>query len=244
MDKKVSLEASSGKRNRKGAETYILNMLNKILPNGKSVQIYKDMFKKMSDKEFEQFMLDLKEKSKELVIICPNFGNKTIDTTRNLKIAKEDFNYDFFQRLYIGAQGDVPGYLTPIKYMVIDLPMRRHSQSLVKKISIPDTNSRVNFLTGQLADGHDTKSARLTFPEVQLLAALGLDASLVELMKYRGGDIGGNNAMNAMIAKYGKANLATLSQYATGVESTKTFSSYLKAMHLKNNAANLREKVE
>ena len=77
--------------------------------------------------------------------------------------------------------------------------------------------------------------SRITYPETQLLVALGLDASLVELLKYRGGDIRGFTAMNGMIAKYGHANLATLKPYASGVESTNTLSSYLKAMHLKNN---------
>jgi hypothetical protein len=55
------------------------------------------------------------------------------------------------------------------------------------------------------------------------------------MMKFRGGDLKGFNAMNAMISRYGTANLKTLNNFASGVESTKTFSTYLRAMHFKTN---------
>lgn len=230
----ISNEATA-KRDRKGAESFILRLLNEIMPGGKSIQIYKDMFSKMSDKEFDKFMLDLKEGKNHLILIVPNFKTNTISMARNLSIAEKEFNYDFFQRLYIGPQAGNPGYLTPIKYMVVELPLKRQSQSLIKKISVADTNRRIDKLSGQLASGHDTKSARMTYPETQLLLAMGLDASLVELLKFRGGDIRGFNTMNAMIAKYGRANLQSLSKFSSGVESTKTLSLYLKAAMLKNN---------
>ena len=233
MEETISTEAKGG--NRKAAEDYILRLLNMLMPGGKSVEVYRDMFKKMSDKEFDKFMHDLKDDKITLVLIVPNFRSKGLSIARNLDIARKEFNYDFFQRLYIGPQGNNPGYLTPIRYMVVDLPLKRQSQSLVKKISIADTNRRVDKLTGQLASGHDTKSARMTYPETQLIAAWGLDASLVELLKYRGGDMRGFAAMNAMISRYGHCNMKALSQFASGVESTKTLSSYLKAMHLSNN---------
>lgn len=230
----ISTEASSVK-NRKAAEAFILRILTRILPKGKSVQIYKEKFKNMSDKEFDKYMQDLRDEKTAIVLIVPNFTGKHISLDNNLNIAKEEFNYDFFQRLYIGKQGNNPGYMTPIKYLVVDLPIRRQSQSLIKKISVSDTNRKVDKLTGQLSSTPETKSSRITYPETQLLVALGLDASLVELLKYRGGDIRGFTAMNGMISKYGHANLATLKPYASGVESTNTLSSYLKAMHLKNN---------
>jgi hypothetical protein len=63
---------------------------------------------------------------------------------------------------------------------------------------------------------------------------MGLDKSLLELLKYRGGDIKGFNAMNTMISRTGGVRLQAISHLASGVESTKTLSAFLTAMHLKN----------
>lgn len=234
-DKTISLEAA-GSNKRRETEAFILKYITKILPSSKSVEIYKALFKQMNDKAFDRWMCDLRDGKNGLVIICPNFRNKHISVENNLKIGRE-LGHEFFQRLHIGPRGNNPGYLTPIKYLIVDLPARRAAQSLIKKISISDSNKGVDKLSGQLVNTKDTKSARLTHPELQLLVSMGLDATLLELMKYRGGDIGGFRAMNLMISKYGHANLGVLNQYTTGVESTKTLSSYLRAMHLKNNLA-------
>ena len=94
----VSVEASSAK-NRKAAEAFILKILTRILPKGKSVQIYKEKFKNMSDKEFDKYMQDLRDEKTAIVLIVPNFTGKHISLDNNLNIAKEEFNYDFFQRL-------------------------------------------------------------------------------------------------------------------------------------------------
>ena len=96
MEETISTEAKGG--NRKAAEDYILRLLNMLMPGGKSVEVYRDMFKKMSDKEFDKFMHDLKDDKITLVLIVPNFRSKGLSIARNLDIARKEFNYDFFQR--------------------------------------------------------------------------------------------------------------------------------------------------
>jgi hypothetical protein len=103
---------------------------------------------------------------------------------------------------------------------------------LNKKISIPENNKTIDSLTGQPAG--DSKGAKISYDELQICAGMGLDASMVEMMKYRGGDLGGFRALSAMIARTGSANLNTLSAYASGVESTKTVKTILTGMHLKS----------
>jgi len=216
---------------RKEAETFILTYIRKITGSEENPEIYKKIFAAMNDKDFEQFIKDLESGEKFLVVIVPNFGKASLDTERNLAIAKE-LKHEFFQKLVIEGQGDIPTYLTPIPYLVVDLPVRRASQLLIKKISVPKHNKVVDSLTGQPTG--ESKGAKISYPELQVAAAMGLENCMIELMKYRGGDVRGGAALNGMIGRYGRANLRTLSQFASGVESTATLKTFLTAAHLKS----------
>ena len=218
------------KSKRKEVENYILTYIEKIA--GKfNRSIYEDrVFKNMTDEDFDQFMKDLKTEKRFLVIYAPNLKKREISVENNLEVAKE-LGYNFFQKLWISSNDDVPTYLTPIPYMIIDLPIRRTSQLLIKGISVPDHTKVVDNLTGQPTG--ESKGAKISYPEVQLMVAMGMEKSALELMKYRGGDKGGLTALNNMVSKLGSANLDTLSAYATGVESTKTLKTFLTGMMLK-----------
>lgn len=216
---------------RKEAESFILTYLKKITGSDENPEIYKKIFAAMNDKDFEQFIKDLESGEKFLVVIVPNFGKASLDVERNLAIAK-DLKHEFFQKLVIEGQGDIPTYLTPIPYLVVDLPVRRASQLLIKKISVPKHNKVIDSLTGQPTG--ESKGAKISYPELQVAAAMGLENCMVELMKYRGGDVRGGAALNGMISRYGRANLRTLSQFASGVESTATLKTFLTAAHLRS----------
>ena len=216
--------------NRKGAEAFILKYIDALLPNSGNVELYKNLFSKMSDKDFETYMTDIEKGTKFLTITAPNLSKTSLKIENNLKIAKE-LGHDFFTRVWIGAKDGMPAYLTPIKYLVVDLPLKRASQILIKKILVPEHNRVVDVMSGQPTG--ESKGARISYPELQVSAAMGLENTMVELMKYRGGDNKGHVVMNNMISKYGVANMKTLSNYASGVESTKTLKTFLTAMHFK-----------
>lgn len=217
--------------NRAAAEKYILEWVDKLCPGSENTRIYKEFFAATSDKEFDTLMKNLETGKQVLPIYSPNFGKHKLSVERNLNLAKQ-LGHNFFERIWIGARDGNPKYLTPIAYPVIDIPVKRASQLLTKKLSVTDNNNSVDMLTGQLTS--TTKSSSVSYPEVQVLAAMGLDNCVVELMKYRGGDTKGFVAMNAMFTKMGTANLKTLDNYAGGVQSTATLKTYLLAMHIKN----------
>ncbi len=220
--------------NRKAATEFILKYLTAMTPKGETVKHYEERFKGMSDKEFDEFMKRLESGEEYLVLLAPNFGDSGLSVQNNLKIAKQ-LGHDFFQRLWIGAQGNNPAYLTPIKYMIVDLPLRRASQLLIKKLSVAAHSKTVDALTGQPTG--DSAAAKISKPELEVLAAMGCDNSIVEMIKYRGGDLKGHTAMNAMIDRYGNASLKTLANFSSGVESTRTLKTFLTSAHLKNNIA-------
>ena len=217
--------------NRAQAEEFILSNLDKIIPGTQNVQIYKDLFAKMSDKEFGLFMKSLEDGDSRLAIIVPNLSKEKLDINRNLALAKE-LGHDFFERLWIDGNSDVPPYLTPVKYLVIDLPVRRQAQLLQKKISIPEDNKSIDELSGQPTG--KSKGSKISYPETQILAALDLNESLTELLKARGGDNIMFNDMNAAISKTGGVSIKAIDKGNTVVKSTEVLSTLLTSMHLRN----------
>lgn len=217
--------------NRKAAIAYILENLEAILPGNSDTPRYKAFLEAMSDKDFDAYMKDLKSGDKYITLTAPNFGKTNLSLERNLALG-EKLGLDFFQRLWIEGDEDTPTMLTPIKYLVVKQPLRLASQRLAKKMSIPKTQRVVNTLTGQPTG--ESKGASVSYPELRVCAAMGLENSMIELMKYRGGDARGGAAMSASLLRTGRANLKTLSYFASGVQSTVTIRTYLACAMLKS----------
>jgi hypothetical protein len=218
--------------NRKAAEEYIIKYINKLTPKTGNAELYRKRFDSMSDEEFDTYMKDLESGKKTLSIILPNFKDKGVTIDNTIKIAQE-LGLSFFHNLWVSGKGDTPTYMTPVKYMVIDLPVSRQSQTLVKKRSIPKDNKTVDALTGQPTGA--SKGAKLSYPEIQVLASMGMESSLLELVKYRGGDNKGNAVYTGMLSNMGTARLDTMASYASGVVSTSTLKTFLTSALLKSN---------
>lgn len=218
-------------KNRKAAEAVCLKWINEILPGSDNVAFYKEAFAKMSDKEFDGFIEGLKDGTKQLAIVAPNGGAPKLEVGRNLRIAKE-LGHEFFEKIWFDHGDDRPPYLSPIKYLIVDLPLRRQAQVLEKKISIPVDNRSIDNFTGQPTG--KSKGSKISYPETQILAALNLDATLTEMLKYRGGDLKGFNAMNAQISRTGSVRQETIEPVSGTVKSTETLSVFLTCAHLSN----------
>ncbi len=218
--------------NRKAAQDFILTYIEKIIPGEENKNLYLTLFENMSDREFDTFMLDLESGKINLSITAPNFGKNRLETSRNIEIAKE-LGHNFFQRVWVPAQNGNPSYLTPIPYLVMDLPIRRQAQVLSKKISIPEDNNSVDDFTGQPTG--KSKGSKISYPETQVLAAIGLNEGLAEFLKFRGGDEKGFNAMNTMIDRTGSVSIKAIDKYSSGVKSTHTLRTFLTCLHLRNN---------
>lgn len=217
--------------NRKAAQEVILKYVDRLLPGSPNTQLYADLFASMDDAQFDDFMLKIEKGESRLAIIAPNLAEHKLDIERNLDLA-EELGHNFFERIWIDEGGDVPPYLSNTPYLVVDLPLRRQAQLLVKKISIPEDNKSIDDFTGQPTG--KSKGSKISYPETQVLSALQLDACQVEMLKFRGGDVKGFDSMNASISKTGSVSLNTLLALKTQVKSTLTFSTFLTSMHLDN----------
>lgn len=217
--------------NRKAATAEAVKWLEELLPGSGNAELYRKQLDALSDEAFDAFMTQLESGEACVSLTAPNLSKHKLTIENNLRVSKL-LGHDFFQRLWLTDPNTNTLYLTPVKYMVVDLPLRRQQQMLVEKMSIPEDNSHIDELTGQPAGV--SASSRISFPELQVLYAQGLDQSIEELIKFRGGDLKAFQAMNRMIVETGGASLNSIKRVPTRVRSTETLSTILKAMHLDN----------
>jgi len=218
--------------NRKAAEEMLFSLVNKVDPSGKNAEVYKEFFKDMNDEDFDLYIQALEQGRDFVSFIMENLANQPINTRNNLKVAQE-MGVQFFQRVWLTDPTTGRVYLSNRKYLVMHLPVRRQIQTLVHKISIPEDNMHIDELTNQPTGV--SKGSALSFPELLVLYSQGHDEIIKELMKYRGGDLKGMNAMNRMIHEAGSCSMETLDTLGTTVKATETLSTYLTAMHIENN---------
>ena len=83
---------------RQKVQDYILTYIKKIVDGNENIELYKNMFDSMTDKEFDIFMNKLKNKEIHLSIVSPNDGKVRVSVENNLKIANE-LGFDFYQRV-------------------------------------------------------------------------------------------------------------------------------------------------
>ena len=217
---------------REEVTKFILDNLEAILPGNSDTPRYKAYLEGLSNKDFDDYIRCLGTGEKYLTLTAPNFGSPRIDIDRNFELAKK-LGLKFFQKLWYDETETRPRFQTAVERLILLLPVRVASQRLAKKMSIPRTQKVINPLTGQ-ATG-ESKAAAISFPELRVCAAMGLDNTMIELMKYRGGDMRGGSALTASLLRTGRANLKTLSHFASGVESTNTLRTYLNSIMLRAN---------
>lgn len=216
--------------NRKAAEAELINVIESILPGSENTRIYQDIFKVMNDTDFDQWMKDLDSGARYLAIIAPEKSEPSLSVERNLDLA-EKWGHNFFERIWMDPQNGSPAYLSNDPYLVCDLTLKRQAQFLIKKISIPEDNRSVDTLTGQPTG--KSKGSKISWPELQILAALGgFDETIAEFMKFRGGDLQGFNAMNDMIYRTGGVSLSAIGSLGTKVKAVQSLSTLLTSMHL------------
>jgi hypothetical protein len=217
---------------REEATKLAIKLLSMFDGYNDSVKETEMMLNDLSDKDFDAFMTALAEGKDYLPYILPTMGKIKMSTARNLEIA-EKIGHQFFHRLWLTdpASGEV--YLTPKRYLVMDLPLRRQQQHLQKKIRIPESNKSVDDMTGQVTG--DSKGASISFPELQILYSQGLEQTIRELFKFRGGDEEAYKALNRDAMQSGVPSMDAVDTGNTRPQSTETLGILLKSMHLNNN---------
>lgn len=211
---------------RKKLEAYIIKMVLKVDPSGLNADMYKKVFKRMSDKDIEALT------DKPIPIYAPNGSRVVIDHMKNIEILRE-MGFDPEQYCWLTDPKTGACSKTRYKHLVLRLPVRRQTQMIDKKISYAAHNRSIDKLTGQTVGS--SKGSSFSFPQIYVMYSKGYDSTLRELVNIRGGNIKAGKAIDRAIRATGSSSQVFEGSHRTHVKSTITLGSVFTAMHIGNN---------
>lgn len=219
--------------NREAASRELLKVIDMFAPGSSNRKIYEDRLASWSDEEFHDYMTNLRTGKETLALFIANLHEHEIKAD-NLNGVAKYLKYPILQHTLL--TDPITGQVTRsnVPHLILRLPLRRQVQMLYKKMSIAAGDNVVDERTGQ-ATG-ESKGARTSYPELQINSAKRLDWSVLEQIKFRGGDERAYLAMNKMILETGEASLEAIQATNSGkVKSTQSLGVFLNTAHLKNN---------
>ena len=215
---------------RQKAQDYILKHLSTMDRSGLNTTRMTDFFARMTDAQFDQWMRDLRDNKTKLSLLTPNM--KVTIAIRDLRDTADAIGLPLFERIRIWDNATRRYYMTPEKYLIIELPVRRVKQYLMDKISVPDSDRVTNPTTGQVVK--PDKGSAISMTEAQTYDSKGLHRCLDELLIVRGGNLEAYAAFKASLENGGQGSLTEL-DYSTGVRSAVVGQVILESMHIENN---------
>lgn len=209
-----------------------LKVLEAMAPGNQNVEMYKTYFNEISDEAFHHLMT---ESNDILPFYSPNLTNDEIDLDTVLKVGEEMLGIKFFQQLILVDPDTGVEYITPEKYLVILMMVRRQSQHVTKGLSVAEDSAHIDSLTGQ-ASG-PSKVTQITAPEVVALESLGQVGvnMLKELINVRGGNVKAFQEARRQLENHGIFSLADMEKLNSRPEVIETLKSYLRGMMLDSN---------
>lgn len=215
--------------NRKEFIDFVCKEVDKLLPGGINAKYLRTQLEAMGPAQLDEYVKRLESGEEIIPLIAPNLHDQKLTIENNLKVAKE-LHVDLFQHLRLTDQSTGQTYITPEKYLVIDIPLRRQRQLQRKKTSIPEGTKTLDDLSGQVTSM--SRGSKISMPELQVLYSQDLTAPIIELIKYRGGDVKGQQMLYKNLSDTGHASLNALRKTHTTVRSTQVLNVIFNAMHL------------
>lgn len=217
---------------RKQTIETMVKFVSELLPKTNNAELTRKRLESLTDKEFDELMLKFKNGEDYLQV----FSKTGVDDDRpnidNLHDVAKKYGVSFYNRIWI-SETDGSWELSNKNAMIMYLPIRVQQQLVSKKISVPKDNNHVDYFTNQ-PTGSESKGARVSYPEVNMLLSMGLNKTVEEMLHFRGGSERGMQLIERSIAQVGRANADTLKPYTGEVGSTLMLHSYLTAMMLKS----------
>lgn len=209
---------------------YICDILNTIEPDSPNATRYREMLTSMSIDEFDMFIQHIKKNNTNIHMYAPNV--KVTLNQKDIIKAAEKVGVLLMEKLWLKDKVTGKKYLTPNEYLILQLPIRRVSQFLLHKMAMPESDKKLDILTGQVTG--DDRSSSITQVEIQSLFARDLKYTLTELVKVRGGDVNAYADMSQQIASTGEARLDSLDPNTTA-RSVVMSGVFLKSAMIDNN---------
>lgn len=215
---------------RKEANEYLLKII-KQMPNGEmNHNLYSKALPKISDARLNELATEIDNGTFIWPLYNYNMDKERIDVDKVMDIGTKE-GVKWFQKLVITDPITGKEFKTPVEYMIVNLPVRRAVQHLVKKLSTSD-GMQVDHLTGQPTG--NARAAGISGPELsQIVNARNLTTSALELIKVRGGDAKAHANMRDQIKKTGTFTMGPIMDLDSRPKSLETLRSFLLGLHLR-----------
>mgnify|MGYP001286114824 FL=1 len=212
-------------------EAEILKVLAIIEPGGYNVKHYKEqVFPKMSNSMFFSWIDQIEKGEANIYMYCPNMVVNL--KPKDILKAAAYLGLELFERIRIWDSLTGRYYMTPQKYLTLLIPIRRLSQYLMHKISIPESDRRTNPTTGQVVK--PDKGSSFSMVQSQILDSAGLTNSLFELATVRGGNQDAQSAARSSLIETGELRLSDIDT-SQGVRSQQVAKATFESMHIETN---------
>lgn len=220
---------------RKKVEELIDKTLSLMDPSGVNAKKYRNMFQTMSDKQFADWITRfLADDKSNIRVDIEEFG----DSSRNLKYEniEKAANYigiKIFEYVYLPHVSSNPNRPIRTKQPVLVgwLNVKRTQQFVTKKTGLTTTDNDRDDMTGS-AKG-DAKGGTTTGIENELLAGVGGDVILSEIIGARGDNVTEYDNMLKEINQTGSVKLADIKTNAFDKPTLIATDIYFMAMGLK-----------
>lgn len=195
---------------------YLEDMIGDL--SSQTVQIYKDKFNGMTDQQIIKFF---KEGNQiKLFVKDEEVTQKKVDTLikRTGYVTEEQIVYP-----------EKNGTKSIHKMMVLPVQIRR-----LQQVSTTESNSSINSDVRNKVNQavRESRTAQLTDTEVAMMAAVGLDNTLSELLSARSDNQLMKSKMNQLIREKGEFSLKELPKTPTSRNSLLYIDALYKGMHL------------
>lgn len=190
------------KAKRKEMEELIYTFFDLFDPTGRNTEYYRNLFKNMSDGQFDQyFKLLFEQDDPYLTATMIDYENPVL--IENIEKAAKYLEVPLFERVVLPYASEDPDnpVITKHECLVGYLNIKRLQQINFKKLGLSTDASERNMVTGQVT-GHD-KNSRNSDQETIALLTVGANVSLKELMSMRADDMVMKAEMNKKIARDG-----------------------------------------
>lgn len=219
------------KQKRKRIQDLILEIMKMLDASLYNYHNYEELFKNMSDEEFTSWINTIKSNPHAKIVILVPHMKVHITLESCFKVAKL-LGVEFMERLRLWDPIGKRYCLTPEKYFIFKLPVRRLKQYLRDGLSVPVDDKRLNPLTDQVVG--PSKGSAISFPQAQMISEKGLTTTLHELMNIRGGDLEAYSKLTAEIEETGVSDTGVM-KGTKGTKAAQTLRSFFTAMHLSSN---------
>jgi hypothetical protein len=203
-----------------------------ILPNNiPNPRLLKTWLDSLSDKEFEELVVQIESGETFLTYIIDNFDVSY--TMGELKAATLEVGAPIYSKVVEEDPSTGLTITSNEEHWVAFQPKRRQIQDVDDKRSIPDDSNTRDMLTGQVTGA--SKGSAIAMSQLSAIVSRNCLSTATEFSRLRGGDVTAGAVFNKHLSDSGMVSVEAVALLKSNPTVNESLASYLNAMHIANN---------